>query len=59
MATFEVEGPCPDGEFFVVRVEIDGDETERTFLSECYLNDAAARAAADRFNANPETAPTE
>ena len=58
MPQFEVEGPCPDGDFFVIRVEPDGDEATRTFLCESYCTAEAARAAADRFAADPDSAPT-
>lgn len=59
MPQFEVEGPCPDGDFFVVRVEAAGDETTRTFLCESYATVGAAQAAADLFTAQPDDAPTE
>lgn len=59
MPRFEVEGPCPDGDFFVVRVEMRGAVTNRLSLQEMYATAADAQAAADRFNADPDAAPTE
>ena len=58
MPQFEVEGPCPDGDFFVVRVEMVGDEVTRTFLCESYCTAEAAQADADRFTADPRNSPT-
>lgn len=59
MPLFDVEGPDPDGDFFVVIVDADGDEPQRTFLSQSYSTAAAAHVAAERFNSAPENAPTE
>lgn len=44
---YEVRGPDPDGDWFVV--EIDGDE--EIAIDETFATEAAAQAAADRLNA--------
>ena len=59
MPQFEVEGPCPDGDYFVVREEMRGTVTNRLCLQEMYATAEEAQAAADRFNADPDSAPTE
>lgn len=47
--TYEVRGPDPDDDWFVI--QIDGDE--ETTLDEAFDTEAAAQAAADRLNAAP------
>ena len=44
---YEVRGPDPDGDWFVV--EIDGDE--EIAIDETFATEAKAQAAADRLNA--------
>lgn len=44
--TYEVRGPDPDGDWFVI--QIDGDE--ETTLDEAFDNEAKAQAEADRLN---------
>ena len=46
----EVRGPDPDGEWFVVLVESDGNEAA---IDEAFPSEAAAQVAADRLNAQP------
>jgi hypothetical protein len=45
MPRYEVRGPDPDGDWFVV--EIDGEE--ETAIDETFVSEAAARAAANRL----------
>lgn len=59
MPTFEVQGPDPDGDYWVVHVEMKGDVESRTSLIETYSTAEGARAAADSFNAEPDSAPVE
>ena len=59
MPTFEVQGPCPDGDFFVVRVQLLGQVTNRLCLCEMYPTADEAQVAADRFTADPDNAPTQ
>lgn len=59
MPDYKVRGPDPDGDYFVVRVEMKGDVESRTALVEMYATAKDAQAAADRFNADPANAPTE
>ncbi|WOF44285.1 hypothetical protein KNJ79_04980 [Sphingopyxis indica] len=59
MPTFEVQGPDPDGDYWVVRVEMKGAVENRTSLIETYSTAERAQAAADRFNADPDSAPTD
>lgn len=47
MPTYEVRGPDPDGDWFVV--QIDGDE--ETASDEAFATEAKAKAAAERLNA--------
>lgn len=47
MPKYEVRGPDPDGDWFVV--EIDGDE--ETAMDETFATEAAAQAVADKLNA--------
>ena len=46
MTTYQVRGPDPDGDWFIV--EIDGDEA--TAIDETFATEGAAQAAADRLN---------
>ena len=46
---YEVRGPDPDGDWFVVG--IDGDE--ETAIDETFATEAAARAAVQKFTAKP------
>lgn len=46
MPKYEVRGPDPDGDWFVVQIE-DGEETA---LDEAFECEAAAQTAADRLN---------
>jgi hypothetical protein len=43
---YEVRGPDPDGDWFVVK--IDGDD--ETAIDETFASEAAAQAEADRLN---------
>ena len=56
---YEVQGPDPDGDWFVVRIERKGSVQSRTALIEAYPTAEKAQAAADRFNADPASAPAE
>lgn len=47
MPKYEVRGPDPDGEWFVVLV----DGEEETTIDEVFDTEALAQAAADRLNA--------
>lgn len=58
MPKFEVEGPDPDGDYWVIRVEMKGAVGSRMSLQESYSTADDARLAADGFNADPESAPT-
>ena len=59
MPMFEAVGPDPDGDWFVVRAETKGSNRSRSSLSEMYPTKVKAQEAADRFNADPDSAPTE
>lgn len=50
MPKYEVHGPDPDGDFFVVRVETKGEVHSETSLDEVYSSREDAQAAADRMN---------
>lgn len=53
MAVFVALGPDPDGDFFVVEVEINGDERDEVVLDEAYSTYSGAQKEADRLNAIP------
>lgn len=53
MQTYEVHGPDPDGDYWVVEVEEDGAVTTETSLPETYLTRETAQVAAALLNANP------
>lgn len=55
--TYKVRGPDPDGDYFIVRVEMKGAVESRTSLIEMYPTAEKAQEAADRFNADPASAP--
>lgn len=46
---YEVRGPDPDGDYFVV--QIDGDE--ETAIDETFATEAAAQAAVQKLTAKP------
>lgn len=50
MAVFVAMGPDPDGDFFVIEVEINGEERDEVVLDEAYASLAAAQKAADQLN---------
>jgi hypothetical protein len=50
MPTYEVHGPDPDGDFFVVRIETKGEVHSETSLDEVYATREAAEAAANALN---------
>lgn len=51
MPTYEVHGPDPDGDFFIVRIETRGEVHSETSLDEVYSTLEDAQAAADILNA--------
>ena len=51
MANYEVRGPDPDGDWFVVKIEQRGEVRDEIALDEAYDTEAQAQAAADEFNA--------
>ena len=51
MPTYDVHGPDPDGDFFIVRIETKGEVHSETSLDEVYVTREAAQAAADKLNA--------
>lgn len=51
MASYEVRGPDPDGDWFVVKIEQRGEVRDEVTLDEAYDNEAQAKAAADALNA--------
>lgn len=59
MPDYKVRGPDPDGDYFVVRIEMKGGVESRTALVQMYATAEDVQAAADRFNADPASAPTE
>lgn len=51
MASYEVRGPDPDGDWFVVKIEQRGEVRDEMALDEAYDTEAQAQAAADTLNA--------
>ena len=51
MPTYEVRGPDPDGDFFIVRIETKGEVPSEISLDEVYVTREAAQAEADKLNA--------
>lgn len=50
MPTYEVHGPDPDGDFFIVQIETKGEVHSETSLDEVYSTRADAQAAADKLS---------
>lgn len=50
MPIYEVHGPDPDGDFFIVRIETKGEVHSETSLDDVYSNRADAQTAADKLN---------
>lgn len=57
MTTFEVHGPDPDGDFWVVRIDERLGSRSEVAMPEAYATAADAQVAADKFNAHPDAAP--
>ena len=55
MPTYEVHGPDPDGDYWVVAVEVEGAVMLETSLLETYVTKDAAQQAANLFNASAGT----
>jgi hypothetical protein len=53
MPKFETRGPDPDGDWFVVEIESDGNERA---IDETFSGEAGARAVADKLNGNQQGA---
>lgn len=51
MARYEVRGPDPDGDWFVVKIEQRGEVGDEMALDEAFGSEAKAQAAADALNA--------
>lgn len=51
MASYEVRGPDPDGDWFVVKIEQRGEVRDELALDEAYDSEPQAQAAADALNA--------
>jgi hypothetical protein len=51
MASYEVRGPDPDGDWFVVKIEQRGEVRDEMALDEAYDTEAQAKAAAAALNA--------
>lgn len=51
MANYEVRGPDPDGDWFVVKIEQRGEVRDELCLDEAYDSEAKAQAAAHALNA--------
>lgn len=50
-ASYEVRGPDPDGDWFVVKVEQRGEVRDELCLDEAYDSEAKAQSAAEALNA--------
>lgn len=51
MPTYEVHGPDPDGDFFIVCIETKGEVHSETSLDEVYATREDAQAAVDELTA--------